>query len=209
MDWRVGLNQRQICEKLMADGSAFWLLEKAMEETTREDHLLPVALNEISKQVPSLDPSLFWTNATAVVLRWHLGDSDRVVLYEKKEVGSLIRFPGGAAGNEKGMALVDYLLKVPALMTLNDSQMVELEYLLRKEGETLGVPLPIVQPATIFQQEVGLKELALSALQTKPKVHYQKYLDMMKAKGTPVNMTQKEFLDFAAESLSNPNGYTL
>lgn len=209
MDWRTGLSQGQVCETLMGNGAAFWLLEKAMEDATKGDHLTALSRHIYFMKVPSLDPSLIWTHSTAVFLLGYLKESDRVITYEKKEVGSLVRFPSGTAGNEQGIALVDYLLKVPSMMTLNDAQIVELEYLLNKAGETLGVTLPVVHSATANEQEAALRAVAFSALQAKPKVYYQKYLDELKARGTPVTMTREEFSRLATDTLSSFNSLTL
>lgn len=203
MDWRSGLTQSQVCETLMKNGGAFWLLDKIMEYSTEEDHLTAISRPIFLMHVPLLDNSLVWLQSTASHLLIELKESEKVIAYEKKEVGSLIRFPMGTVGNEEGFALVDYLLKVPTIMTLNDAQTVELEYLLNKAGETLGTVLPVVHSATVEEQEAGLREVALFALRTKPKAYYQQYLDEMKAKGTPVTMTQKEFCQFAEDTLIN------
>jgi hypothetical protein len=109
----------------------------------------------------------------------------------------------GTASNVEGIALVDYLHKIPSMMTLNEAQIVELEQLLNKAGDTLGMSVPFVPPATEEEKVAVLQKLALSVLQTKPKVHYQKYLDMMKAAGKPVTMTQQEFLQFAQQTLGS------
>lgn len=204
MDWRTGLTQSQVCETLMRSGDAFRLLDKIMEFSTEEDHLTAISRPIFLMHVPLLDNSLVWLHSTALHLLFKLPESEKVITYEKKEVGSLIRFPVGTAGNEEGIALVDYLLKVPTIMTLNDAQTVELEYLLNKSGETLGTVLPVVHSATVDEQEAALREVALFALQTKPKAYYQQYLDELKARGTPVSMTPKEFAQFAEQTLAKP-----
>lgn len=193
--------QSQFCDALIADGSAYDFIGMVMEETMKEDHLPAITREVYLNHAPKLHQRLSYDHGTALILLILLEDSERVIHYEKKEVGALIRFPKGATGNARGIALIDTLYKLPSLLNLNDAQILELEALLNKKGQSLNIDLPVLRSATDDEQEKGLFALALSVLEAKPKVSYQTYVDQMKAAGTPVTMTQKEFLAFAKEKL--------
>lgn len=198
MDWKHGLTQRQICETLMSNGRALGFLEKLMEDSTEEDHLVAIGRKVYMDRAPELEPSFADDIGTALILENYLRESEKVVVYRKREVGSLIRFESGTPGTVEGMALVDYLRRIPAVMTLNNAQTVELELLLNKAGQTLGIDLPDVRPATEEEKLEALTELGLplATIQAKPRYSHAKFMDMMKAKGIPVTMTPKEFVAF-------------
>jgi hypothetical protein len=199
-----GNRQQQFCEALINDGSAFAFLEQVIEDTAKEDHLPALDRAVYLQHIKKLDLRFAYDTGTALILLhcW-LENSEKVVQFEKKEVGALIRFPKGATGNAQAIAPINSLLRIPSMMALNPAQINELEFLLNKAGETLGVILPIVRPATELEQEAALRELALSALKAKPKHYYQSYLDNMKASGTPVTLTQSEFFQLAEATLGS------
>lgn len=203
MEWKDGLTQRQVCETLMDNGRALGLLGKLMAYSTKDDHLVAIGRKVYMDHAPELDPSLEQDIGTSLVLETYLRKSEKVVLYQKREVGSLIRFGSGTVGTADGMALVDYLRRIPSMMTLNNAQVVELESLLNKAGQTLGIDLPDVRPATEEEKLATLEELALplESIQAKPRASHTKFLDLMKAKGTPVIMTPKEFTAFVKSHL--------
>jgi hypothetical protein len=203
VDWKDGLTQGQICKTLMSNGQALAFLEKLMEYSTKQDHLVAIGRKAYMDHAPELEPSFAESIGTALVLETYLRASDKVVVYQKREVGSLIRFESGTAGTIDGMALVDYLVKVPAMMNLNNAQIVELEFLLNKAGVTLGIDLPDVRPATEEEKLAALTELELplTSIQAKPRASHAKFMDMMKAKGIPVSMTPKEFAAFVNSHL--------
>jgi hypothetical protein len=153
-----GKKQRQFCEALINDGSAFDFLEQVMEISAHEDYLPALHRMVYLQHIEKLHSRFAYDTGTALILLMLLTDSDKVVQYEKKEVGALIRFPKGSAGNANAIAPINYLLRLPSLMTLNAAQINELEFLLNKAGETLGVTLPSVHPATALEQETALKE---------------------------------------------------
>lgn len=198
MGRKDGLTHIQFCKALIKNGQAFAFLEKLMEDRTKEDHLIAVSRKAFMAHVSELDPVFAANIGTALTLEAQLRQSVKVVSYQKREVGSLIRFEGKVAGTADGIALVDYLVKVPALMTLNSAQIVELEFLLNRAGTTLGIKLPKVRPATEEEKVATLEELGLplTVIQAKPRPAYEKFKDLMKAKGIPVNMTPKEFAAF-------------
>lgn len=201
MDWKDGLTQSKICETLVSNGKALNYLGNVMERTAQENYLPAVTRKAFLEDVSSLDPSFEHDIGTALVLECHLRNSDKTVVYRKREVGSLIIFPRGNVSTEEGVALVDFLLKVPSMMTLNPAQVIELEYLLNKAGETLGFPMPTVRSATEYEKKAILNELASAKLRTKPRAFYRDFMDAMKAQGIPVSMTQKQFSQFAEENL--------
>lgn len=182
----------------MSNGRALGFLEKLMEDSTEEDHLVAIGRKVYMDRAPELDPSFADDIGTALVLETYLRDSEKVVVYRKREVGSLIRFESGTPGTVESMALVDYLHRIPSMMTLNNAQIVELELLLNKAGRTLGIDLPDVRPATEEEKLEALTELGLplATIQAKPRYSHAKFMDMMKAKGIPVAMTPKEFVAF-------------
>lgn len=182
----------------MDNGSALGLLGNLMARSAKDDHLVAIGRKAYMDHAPELDPSLEHDIGTALVLEAYLRKSKKVVVYQKREVGSLIRFESGTVGTADGMALVDYLIKVPSMMTLNNAQIVELELLLNKAGETLGIDLPDVCAATEEEKVATLEELELplESILAKPRAPHAKFIDMMKAKGIPVMMTPKEFIEF-------------
>jgi hypothetical protein len=198
MNWKDGLTQNQVCETLMGNGRALAFLAKLMEDSTKEDHVAAIGRKVYMERVPELDSSFAENIGTALVLETYLRDSAKVVVYRKREVGSLIRFESGTPGTVEGMALVDYLHRIPSMMDLNNAQIVELEFLLNRAGETLGIDLPVVRAATEEEKTATLRELGLplASIQAKPRYSHAKFMDMMKAKGTPVTMTPKEFVAF-------------
>lgn len=187
----------------MDNGHAFEFLENVMEDLRKEDRIVALDRYVYLQNIKKLDALFAYDTEAALILNIQMHKSERVVVYQKKEVGSLFRFNDGYS-NATAMVPVDYLFKLPSLMTLNNAQIVELEFLLSKAGETLGTPLPAVVPATDEQQKAVLLELALSVLRAKPKRSYDAYVDTMKAAGTPVTMNQTEFFQFAEEILLNP-----
>jgi hypothetical protein len=203
MDWKNGLTQRQVCETLMNNGQALEFLGKLMEDATKDDHLVAVGRRVFVEHAAELDPSFVGDLGTALVLEVYLRESDKVIVYKNKEVGSLIRFDTNVPSAE-GMALVEYLLKLPSRMNLNPAQLHELESLLNKAGESLGIDLPDVRPPSVEEQEAAVRQIILSEMKAKPQHFHQRYNDSMKLAGTPVTMTQKEFFQFTEDTLTHP-----
>lgn len=206
MDWRTGLTQSQVCETLMDNGDAFEFLDNVMEITTKENYLPALTRSVFLEHVAKMNPSFKHDTGTALMLEAHLRASDKTVVYQKREVGSLICFPRGNVSTAEGMALVDFLYKIPTMMKLNPAQIVELEHLLNKAGETLGFPMPTVRPPTEYEEKAILNVLASSTkLRAKPRAFYRDFMDAMKAAGTPVAMTPKQFSQFVEETLTQEN----
>lgn len=202
MDWKDGLTQRQICETLVRNGKAPNYLGRVMERTVKENYLPAVTRTVFLEKISELDPSFEYDIGTALCLEAHLYTSSKVVSYRKREVGSLIIFPRGNVSSAEGVALVDFLLKVPSMMKLNPAQVVELEHLLNKAGETLGYPMPHVSSPEWYEKQAVLHELAASTkLRAKPRAFYRDFIDAMKAQGRPVAMTPKEFAQWVEETL--------
>lgn len=182
---------------------ALAFLENLMVRHTRKDHLLAVGRKAFMRHAAGLDASFSREIGRALILERYLRNSPEVVKYQKHEVGSLIRFESSAVGSADGMAPIGYLLKVPALMSLNNAQLRELELILQKAGKTLGVELPTVPAATDAEKAAALDELGLPlpSIYAKPRPAYEKFREIMKVKGTPVNMTPKEFVAFVKSLL--------
>ena len=182
----------------MDNAQALAFLENLMVQYTREDHLIAVGRKVFMRHVGDINRSFAHDIGRALTLERHLRNAPNVILYQKHEVGSLIRFESGAVGSADGMALLDYLLKVPTLMTLNNAQVNELEFLLNKAGKSLGVELPTVRAATDEEQVAALTELGLPlmVIYAKPRPAYEKFREILKRRGTPVTMTPKEFVAF-------------
>ena len=203
MNSEYGLTQSQVCETLMDNGHAFEFLGNVMEITTEENYLPALTRSVFLAHVANLNPLFEHDIGTALMLESHLRASNKTVVYQKREVGSLICFPRGYVSTAEGMALVDFLYKIPTMMKLNPAQIVELERLLNKAGETLGFPMPSVRPATEYEKKAILTVLASSAkLRAKPRAFYRDFMDAMKAAGTPVVMTPKQFSLFVEETLT-------
>jgi hypothetical protein len=187
----------------MDNEQAVAFLENLMVQYTREDHLIAIGRKVFMRHVAEIDASFERNIGQALALEKYLRGSPQVILYKKHETGSLIRFESGAVGSADGMALVEYLLKVPSMMTLNDAQVIELEFLLRKTGKTLGFDLPVIRPVTDEEKITTLNGLGLplSSIYAKPRPSYEKFIETMKVKGTPVNMTPKEFVAFVKSQL--------
>lgn len=192
MYWTTGLTPKQIADTLVSNGKAYGFLAQAMEDTFTGQHLTAVTKSDMLSKLPSVTNS----SQRNVEIRWELVDalkaSAGVVLYEKKEVGSLILYPKNRTPTQ-GMALVDYLLQLPMRMDLNEAQTLELERLLNKVGTTLGIPMPTLPTVTPEQHKAALTELAVMEMLAKPTRFHQLYLDKMKAAGTPVTLTRKAF----------------
>src|SRR6476620_6974959 len=120
----------------ISNEQALAFLENLMVQYTREDHLVAVGRKVFMRHVADVDASFTHEIGRALALERHLRNSPKVILYQKHEIGSLIRFESGAVGSADGMALLDYLLKVPSMMTLNNAQVLELEFLLQKAGKS-------------------------------------------------------------------------
>lgn len=182
----------------MSNKQALALLENLMVQHTRADHLIAISRKAFMRHVTEIDSSFSREIGRALILERQLRNSPEVILYQKHEVGSLIRFESSAVGSADGMALIDYLFKVPTLMRLNNAQIRELESLLQKAGKTLGIDLPTVRDATDADKAAALAELdvPLSSIYAKPRPAYEKFREIMKIKGTPVTMTPKEFVAF-------------
>lgn len=187
----------------MSNEQALTFLENLMAQYTREDHLVAVSRKVFMRHVGEINESFARDIGRALALERHLRNSPAVILYQKHEVGSLMRFETGAVGSADGMALLDYLLTVPALMTLNNAQLNELESLLNKAGKSLGIELPTVSAATDAEKIAALAELGLPllAIYAKPRPSYEKFREILKTKGTPANMTPKEFVAFVKSLL--------
>lgn len=204
MHLKAGLTQYQVCAALVSNGKALNFLGGVMELTAQGNYLPALTRSEFLAHIGKLDPSFEQDIGTALSLEAHLRDSTKTVVYRKREVGSLIIFPRGSVSTEEGIALVDFLHKIPSMMKLNPAQVVELEYLLNKAGDTLGFPMPTVRSATEYEKKAILNELASSKrLRAKPRAFYRDFMDAMKAQGIPVSMTFKEFSQFAEETLTN------
>lgn len=188
----------------MSNGKALAFLDELMRKNTYDDHLVALTRKVYMANVPDLDPSFATDIGTALVLESYLRSSGRVIIYRKAEVGSLMRFTDSAiAGTTEAIAPIAYLAEIPSMMDLNNAQIVELELLLNKTGKTLGIDLPIVRPATEDEKVATLEELnlPLASIHAKPRASHAKFMDMLKAKGTPVSMTPKEFLAFVESRL--------
>lgn len=187
----------------MDNEQALDFLENLMVQHTMKDHLIAIGRKTFMRHAAEIDAYFERDIGRALALERHLRNSPKVILYQKHEVGSLIRFESSAVGSADGMALVDYLVKVPMLMNLNDAQIIELEFLLNKTGKTLGIELPAAQPATDEEKVTALARLGLplASIYAKPRPSYEKFMEMMKANGTPVNMSPKEFVAFVKSLL--------
>jgi hypothetical protein len=187
----------------MDNEQALAFLENLMVKHTRADHLIAIGRKVFMRHAAEIDASFERDIGRALVLERYLRNSPKVILYQKHEVGSLIRFESSAVGSADGMALVDYLVKVPSLMSLNNAQILELESLLNKAGKTLGIQLPAARVATDEEKIAALDELGLPlpSIYTKPRPSYEKFMEILKAKGTPVTMTPKEFAAFVKSLL--------
>jgi hypothetical protein len=88
---RNQLTQSQFCAMLMNNGHALEFLGKVMGDTTQEDHMIAIDRAVYLKHAPELAQTLSWDLGTALMLEVYLRQSDRVVVYKKKEAGSLFR----------------------------------------------------------------------------------------------------------------------
>lgn len=195
----------RIHEELKASGKDLEFLGKLMTDSTKDGFFLAIDRRVFMDHAHELHPSFADDLGDALIAEVYLRESEHVVVFPKKEVGSLFVFTPGTVGTIEAIALVDYLLKIPSMMSLNNAQIVELELLLNKAGKSLGIPMPHVRPATYEEMVAGLHKigLTLESLRAKPRAFYNRFVDVMKAEGIPVSMKSKEFLPFAEEALSS------
>jgi hypothetical protein len=200
-EWHTELTEEQICDTLMNNGKVWTFMEQLMNQTTHDGYITAIDRDYFLSSLPMLDRLFLFPIKASTLIENELKRSEKTVVYQKKEVGSLMRFEKGRSPHTEGIALVDYLLNLP-LAHLSDAQIHELEFLLNRAGTTLGITLPILPPVTEHDKQLALEELAVTTLKDKPTYFYQRFIKMMKASGTPVTMTQKEFLKFAEDTLT-------
>jgi hypothetical protein len=195
------LSQAALIQSAIDDGRGIKLFEEMLKESTHDDHFSVVGSCYFAARTADFGNEWLYNSANGILLYLKIAESDKVITYTKKEVGSLIRFDGGAPDSE-GMILADYLETEASKMSLNDAQIVELEYLLNKVGKTLGITIPSVPLPTEEDMRVVLFELALEAMKAKPKHFHQKFLDRMLAKGAPASINYKDFQKYLAQELT-------
>lgn len=193
--------QTALVQSAIDDGRGLNLFQEMMEESNQQDHFTVIDSCYFSARTADFGSEFLSNTANGILLYLKISEFDDVITYTKKEVGSLIRFDGGAPDSE-GMIRADYLETAAAKMSLNDAQIVELEYLLNKVGKTLGTTIPSVPLPTEEEMRAVLFELALEAMKSKPKHFHQKFLDRMKAKGKPSSISYKEFPIYLTQELS-------
>lgn len=196
--------QSSTVDPFIKDSNLYDWVQAIMENTTKADHVIALTDMEWSRQVNAL--ANYYDKDTIVLLRrknpsYSAENSKTIIGFHKKEVGALIQFSPESYNDKEAFILTDYLLQLPKIMKLNDAQILEAEFLLNKVGMTLGIELPPAPVATSKDQEHVLKVVALEALKAKPKASYHRYLEVAKANGTPIDLTQEEFIEIAEYTL--------
>lgn len=193
--------QTALVQSAIDDGRGLHLFQQMMEESKWQDHFTVIDSCYFSARTADFGSEFLYNSANGILLYLKISEFDDVITYTKKEVGSLIRFDGGGPDSE-GMIQADYLETAASKMSLNDAQIIELEYLLNKVGKTSGATIPSMPLPTEDEMREVVFELALEAMKAKPKHFHQKFLDRMKAKGKPSSMSYKDFPDYLTQQLS-------
>lgn len=188
------VQQKKIIEGIINDGSIYRGLESSMKARERDGYLLPWH-TQTAYNFSSLFAGDFMRDySLRKTILEVLEERGELIFYNRKEVGSLIRYNGGSY---QGCILADYLISATSTMNLDNAQINELERLLNKAKKSLNITLPVVPKPTDQDMQNMLISLALEVIKSKPKHFHQRYLDNLSAQGTPSDIGYKEFHSFA------------
>lgn len=198
--WTDGLSQKAILDTMLSNGMALGYLKTLTQKSMQGDYFKAITRDVFLEQIGSLDPYLEHDYGTAMILMIRLPEFGGAISFLNKEVGSLIRFDNRYS-NDEAIICRDTLLEEISTIEINAAQTVELDMLLRKVGMGLPGPLPEIPAATEQEKYETIKHLTYRDIEKKPRRFYEIFKADMLAKGTPVNMTVKQFHEYAQKVL--------
>lgn len=195
-------SQRKTIEDIL-----HWYIEESniMEKLTEESYGRPDSngMYEAFSQHRILDSSfqqpLKNTYISISTMINFMVENKLVIWVENKEVGALFH----KRMYSQFFIPVALLKKIAENNILKPAQMHELERLLNKADETLGVDLPTLPVADDNELQKALMEMSRDIILAKPRAYRQKFLDQLTLNGSPTKMNEAEF-KAAVERLMTP-----
>lgn len=199
--WTDGMEQKDIVQALISNGSAMDYLKKLSHESAVNGYFTAIDRTVFMENDSQLDDYLKFDEAASLIIMIRLEEAqENVISYKNKEVGALIRFPHRYP-NDEGIIHTDVLIEEAGKMELNPAQLAEAEKLLNKVGRTLGLDLPDIPAPTDQEKYRAISHLTFNDIQKKPRRYYDIFVGDMLAAGTPVTMTAKQFREYAEKVL--------
>lgn len=185
-------------EKQKVEDALHWYLEESniMEKLTEESYGKPDVngLYEAFSQHRILDSSFKQPlkNNTYIAISTMINfmvENKLAIWVDNKEIGTLFN----KRRYSQCFIPVALLKKIASNQVLKPAQMHELERLLNKAEETMGVDLPPLPVANDQDLEKALIQLSREIILSKPRAYRQKFLDQLMLNGTPTTMNEAQF----------------